>query len=115
MNERDGAPAGVVEATEDGGGGPPGVVVGCSGRNEKPVPRGGVDGAGLPGGLLSTINLAAMMQKSYITRALQASGLDRPTRRVEAASLFAIEDGFALLSHTMVVLGDAMDGIWVQC
>lgn len=113
MNERDGAPAGVVEATEDGGGGPPGVVVGCSGRNEKPVPRAGVDG--LPGGLLSTINLAAMMQRSYITRALQASGLDRPTRRVAAASLFAIEYGFALLSHTMVVLGNAMDGIWVQC
>jgi hypothetical protein len=64
MYETDGAPAGVVEATEDGGGGPPGVVEGWSGRNEKSVPRpnfAGVAGAGLLGGLLSTINLEAMM------------------------------------------------------
>jgi hypothetical protein len=55
MYESDGAPAGVKEAAEDGGG-PAGVVEGLSARKEKPVPRpflSGVDGAGLAGGLES--------------------------------------------------------------
>lgn len=113
MYEADGAPAGVKEAAEDGGGGPAGVVEGLSARNEKPVPRpnlSGVDGAGLPGGLESgTMNREAMMRTSYTARALQASDLGRPTRRVEAASLFTIGCIFALFSHATIVLDDAMD------
>jgi hypothetical protein len=36
MYETEGAPAGVKEAAEDGGGGPAGVVEGFSARKEKP-------------------------------------------------------------------------------
>lgn len=62
-NELVGAPAGVNDAADDGGG-PAGVVEGLSPRKEKPVSRpeflSGV--AGLPGGLESsgTMNLYAM-------------------------------------------------------
>ena len=64
-NEAVGAPAGVNDAAEEGGG-PAGVVEGLSPRNEKPEPRGwflsGVEGLGLAGGLESgTTNRYAMM------------------------------------------------------
>lgn len=68
MYESDGAPAGVNEAAEDGGG-PAGVVEGLSARNEKPVPRpllSGVDGAGLAGGLESgTMKRDAIMARQH--------------------------------------------------
>lgn len=54
--DSDGAPAGVKEACEDGGG-PAGVVEGQSPRNEKDIPfldfLSGVDGAGLESGTMN--------------------------------------------------------------
>lgn len=63
MYDAVGAPAGVNDAADDGGG-PAGVVEGLSAKKEKPVPRDGFRSGveGLPGGLESgTMNLKAMM------------------------------------------------------
>lgn len=58
--ESEGAPAGVKDAADEGGGGPAGVVDGL--LSPRKIPRtwgvlAGVEGSGLPGGLESTINL----------------------------------------------------------
>ena len=64
--DSEGAPAGVKDAAEDGGGGTAGVVVGCSPSPEKlKLGLPGVEGAGLDGGLESgTTNRCAMVSES---------------------------------------------------
>lgn len=82
-NELVGAPAGVNDAADDGGG-PAGVVEGFSPRKEKPGSRdeflSGV--AGLPGGLESsgTMNLYAMTDGEGLLLELRRHEMLRPAQ-----------------------------------